>query len=99
MNKGKKPGLLIVIGKSKKGPKGLPSPSEPMGDEGDEGEYEDDSVEAELGSALADAISSGDGRSICEAVKAIIGEYERQPHEEGPHIGGEEEEAAGNEPY
>jgi len=99
---GKKPGLLIVIGKSKKGPRGLPSPKEDRGpsmdeemDEGmDEGIDEGEGVATELGHGLADALRARDGRGIYDAVEAIVRECERKPHAEGPHLGGEEEEEA-----
>jgi hypothetical protein len=40
-----------------------------MSEEEDEGT---DDVKAEAGNELASAIKSGDGRAICEAVKAIM---------------------------
>jgi len=99
---GKKPGLLIVIGKSKKGPRGLPtSPRDERGGGGDDMEPMDDEgmdegggVGTELGHGLADALRSRDGRAIYDAVEAIVRECERKPHNEGPHLGGEEEEEA-----
>jgi hypothetical protein len=97
---GKKPGLLIVIGKSKKGPRGLPSPKEDedmgpsMDEEVDEGMGEGEGVGAELGHGLADALRARDGQGIYDAIEAIVRECERKPHAEGPHLGGEEEEEA-----
>lgn len=59
-----KDAFIIGIGKPK-------SSMEHMGDSMEEEDSEGD-VKAEAGNELASAIKSGDGRAICEAVKAIM---------------------------
>ncbi len=51
-----------------------PVPSESAASESMEGETDGRTPE-ELGSALKEAMDTGDGMSICEAVKAIMSEY------------------------
>lgn len=87
MAKGKPPGLMLAFGMGK-----------PGGDDPDESDH--DAARDMLVSALHDVGIKGDEATslvdaLHEYVEACFRELEKEPHEEGPHTGTDEDEGEG----
>lgn len=87
----KKPGLMIAVldGLKKKGKMDSPS------DEMKEGEYPDEASEREhleqISKELIDAVHSKDVSAVADLLEEAFMCLDAQPHEEGPHLGEEDE--------